>query len=118
MIPCGEFIGLKEFHGGNIFKTSIEKAVSSAPFKKIRSRMVEKIAECDICAYRNICGAPCPAEVYALSGKLNTISPYCEFYKRVIAYAFKMIADGKLEHFFRKEAAKNLKFEYKLNLWQ
>jgi uncharacterized protein len=58
MVPCGEFIGFKEFSGGNIFKTSIEKAMNSKPFKEIRSRMVEKIDECDICGFRHICGSP------------------------------------------------------------
>ena len=65
MIPCGEFIGLKNSSGGNIFKTGIREAMESAPFQKIRSRFVEKIAECDVCLYRNICGAPCPAELGA-----------------------------------------------------
>ncbi|UCD15203.1 MAG: peptide-modifying radical SAM enzyme CbpB, partial [Candidatus Omnitrophota bacterium] len=95
MIPCGEFTGLPEFCGGNIFHSSIEKAISSQAFKKVRARIVEKIAECDVCVYRNICGAPCPAEVYSLSRNLNTISPYCEFYKKIIKYAFKLIAEDK-----------------------
>ncbi|MEK7578768.1 MAG: peptide-modifying radical SAM enzyme CbpB, partial [Patescibacteria group bacterium] len=63
MIPCGEFIGLEDFSGGNIFKDSIEKAMRSSPFKRIRQRFVEKIPECNICILRNICGAPCPAEL-------------------------------------------------------
>jgi len=114
MIPCGEFIALKEFYGGNIFETSIQKAISSKPFKKINSRVVEEIAECDICIYRNICGAPCPAEVYSLSKNINTKSPYCEFYKEIIRYAFKLIAENRVKYLFRKDAFEDIKYEYRL----
>lgn len=114
MIPCGEFIALKGFYGGNIFRSSIKKAINSAPFKKVRSRMVEKISECDTCAYRNICGAPCPAEVYSLSKDLNIKSPYCDFYKDIIKYAFKLISEDKIKYLFRKKALENIKYEYRL----
>jgi uncharacterized protein len=127
MIPCGEFIGLKEFYGGNIFsagggsafggKDIIEQAIQSKPFKKLRERIAEKISECEICLYRNICGAPCPAEVYSLSKNLNTKSPYCEFYKKIIDYAFKLIAEGEIEYFFHKDAVEDIKYEYKLSVW-
>ncbi|TBR18863.1 peptide-modifying radical SAM enzyme CbpB, partial [bacterium] len=53
MIPCGEFIGLKGFSGGNIFKDPVQKAMQSEAFKKVRARFVEKIKECDICDFRN-----------------------------------------------------------------
>ena len=115
MVPCGEFSELKEFYGGNIFKTSVKKAVSSEAFKKVRQRMVEHIPECDVCIYRNICGAPCPAELYSQSRDMNKISPYCEFYKNIIEYAFKLIAGGNIEHVFRKDAFSNIKFEYNLS---
>lgn len=111
IIPCGEFIGLKGFSGGNIFKASIKKAIESAPFKKIRSRIVEKITKCDTCIFRNICGAPCPAELFAL-GNMYQTSVFCEFYKEIIKYAFKVIADGEEKYCFRKNSFKNLKYEY------
>ncbi|MCQ9205717.1 MAG: peptide-modifying radical SAM enzyme CbpB [Omnitrophica bacterium] len=114
MVPCGEFISLEEFYAGNIFKDSIKKALYSKQFKKIRSRIVEKIEECDVCNYRNICGAPCPAESYSANKDLNVKSPYCEFYKEIIKYAFKLIAEDKIKYLFRKEAFKNVKYEYYL----
>ena len=114
MIPCGEFIALKEFYGGNIFKTSINKAISSEPFRKVRSRVVEKIIECDTCIYRNICGAPCPAELYSLSKDMNIKSPYCEFYKEVIKYAFTLIAEDNIKYLFRKNALKDIKYEWRV----
>ena len=43
MIPCGEFIGLEGFSGGNIFRDSIDQAMKSRPFQTIRGRCVEKI---------------------------------------------------------------------------
>jgi len=117
MIPCGEFIGLREFYGGNIFSSSIKEAMSSESFKKIRARMVEKISECDTCIYRNICGVPCPAEVYSLSRDVNVKSPYCEFYKQIIKYAFNLIIEDKVKYLFHKDAIGDAKYEYKLNIW-
>ena len=117
MIPCGEFISLKRFEGGNIFNSSIKKAISSKPFREIRSRIVEKIPECDVCIYRNICGAPCLAEAYLLTKDINRKSPYCEFYKEIIQFAFKLIAEDKIKYLFRKKAFKEIGYEYKLNTW-
>lgn len=113
MIPCGEFIGLKGFRGGNIFKDSIEQAMGSEAFKKIRSRIVEKIDDCDRCTFRNICGAPCPAELHAL-GKMHKKAVFCEFYKEIIKYAFRLIAEGKEKYLLREEGFNNLNYQYKL----
>ncbi len=113
MVPCGEFIGLKRFRGGNIFKDSIDHAMASRPFKEIRSRVVENIAECDICSFRNICGAPCPAELHAL-GDMNKKAVFCEFYKEVINYAFKLIGQGKEKYLLRKDGFTNLNYQYRL----
>ena len=114
MIPCGEFVGAKgDFTGGNIFKDSIEKAMQSEAFEKIRGRYVEKIPECDVCLLRNICGAPCPAEMTSM-GNLYKKSVFCEFYKEIIRYAFKLISEGKEKYLLRPNALKNLKYEYKL----
>ncbi|MFH0771605.1 MAG: peptide-modifying radical SAM enzyme CbpB [Candidatus Omnitrophota bacterium] len=113
MIPCGEFIGLKGFSGGNIFKTDIERAMQSLPFKKIRGRIVEKITECRICNFRNICGAPCPAELHSL-GSMYKKSVFCGFYKEIIKYAFKLIAEGKEKYLLRQGSFEDLQYEYKL----
>ena len=114
MIPCGEFIGLKNSSGGNIFKSGIEKAMQSKPFKNIRSRIVEDIPECSICAYRNICGAPCPAELYSF-GNMRNKAIFCEFYKGIIRHAFKLIAQGREKYCFRPEGLSNLKYAYTLS---
>jgi len=111
MVPCGEFIGFKEFSGGNIFKTSIAKAMNSKPFKEIRARVVEKIDECNTCNFRHICGSPCPAEMYA-RGNMYRKAEFCEFYKEIIRYAFKMIAEDKVKYLLRKEAMKQMVYEY------
>lgn len=113
MIPCGEFIGLKEFSGGNIFKTGIADAMKSASFRKIRERFVEKIEECKTCALRNICGAPCPAELYSM-GNMYGKAVFCEFYKKIINHAFKLISAGEEKYCFRKTGLDNLRYEYKL----
>ena len=115
MIPCGEFIGLKGFSGGNIFNTTISRAMKSSAFKKVRSRVVEKIAECNVCEFRNICGAPCPAELYSL-GDMCKKAVFCEFYKEMIRYGFKLISEKKEKYLFRKEAFGNIKYEYRFEI--
>ncbi len=115
-IPCGEFVSLDEFIGGNIFNSTIQDAIDSKAFNKVRSRVVEKIKECDTCLFRNICGAPCPAEVYSLSKNLYEISPYCEFYKELIKYAFRLIAENRAKYVLREEALKDKNLEYEYNL--
>ncbi len=112
MVPCGEFIGFKEFSGGNIFRTSIEAAMSSKPFRKIRARKVENIEECDICDFRHICGSPCPAEMYA-RGNINRKAVFCDFYKEIIRHAFKMIAEDNVKYLLRKDAMNQMMMEYK-----
>lgn len=113
MIPCGEFIGMKNFSAGSIFKKSIAQAMRSDAFKRVRARAVEKISECDICAFRNICGAPCPAELESL-GNMYQKSVFCNFYKQIIQYAFKMIAQDKVKYLLRDRPLKDFYYEYKL----
>lgn len=113
MIPCGEFIGLNGFSGGNIFNNSIYSAMESNSFRKIRSRFVEKVPECNLCIFRNICGSPCPAELYAL-GNMYKKSVFCTFYKDIIHYAFKLIAEGKEKYCLRTDGLKNMEYAYKL----
>jgi uncharacterized protein len=111
MVPCGEFIGFKEFSGGNIFRTSISKAMNSKPFKEIRGRMVENIDECDTCEFRHICGSPCPAEMYA-RGNINKKAVFCDFYKEIIVHAFKMIAEGNVKYLLRDDSLDQMVYEY------
>lgn len=112
MIPCGEFQGLPGFSGGNIFRNSIEDALGSVPFQQVRGRIVERIPKCRDCAIRHICGAPCPAEAYGLSGDMLQPSPYCEFYQGLVKLAFELIAGGKVHHLVREGALNNLQVDY------
>lgn len=119
IIPCGEFVGLKGFSGGNIFsalsgKAAIERALQCSSFKDIRARSVEKIIECKTCIFRNICGAPCPAELYSL-GNMYKPSVFCEFYKKIIGYAFKLISEGKEKYCLRQGGLEDLEYEYRLH---
>ncbi|MCL5961148.1 MAG: peptide-modifying radical SAM enzyme CbpB [Chloroflexi bacterium] len=112
MVPCGEFQGLAGFSGGNIFKDSIEDAVGSKPFQQVRDRIVERIQECENCAIRHICGAPCPAEIQALRGQMLGISPYCDFYKEIIKLAFQLILEGRVPHLVRETSLDGLQVDY------
>lgn len=113
IIPCGEFVGLNGFSGGNIFTSSIKETLNSSAFKKVRARTVEKIEECNNCIYRNICGAPCPAEIFSINKDMYKISPYCDFYKELIRYAFKLVAADQIKYLFHKEALESIKYEYR-----
>ncbi len=113
-VPCGEFIGLTDFHGPNLVEESVEQALTADSFKDVRSRVVEEITECSQCLYRNICGAPCPAEVYAQSGDLNTVPAYCGFYKELINYAFRLIAEGKTNDLLQDQVYNSMEEVYVL----
>jgi len=112
MIPCGEFIGLREFTGGNIFRDTISRAMNSRAFKKIRARVVEKIGECSDCKLRHICGAPCPAELHSM-GDMHRKAVFCDFYKEIIRYAFRMIAEDKVRYILRRDALDQMAYEYR-----
>lgn len=106
--PCGEFIGKEEFMGGNIFKDSIEQIILSKNFRKVTQRVVENIAECKTCLFRNICGDPCPAEIYSTDKTMLSKSYYCDFYKQMALHAFKVIARNDIENVIRKSALTEL----------
>ncbi len=97
LFPCSEFMGLKAFRGGNIFKDGIEKALASGPFNLVTGRKVEDIEPCERCAIRHFCGSPCPAEAYEMNGRMDSTGAFCEFYEEQVRYAFRLIADGRHE---------------------
>ncbi|OUJ19536.1 Radical SAM superfamily enzyme [Methanonatronarchaeum thermophilum] len=98
--PCTEFIGIEEFN------KDLESALNHTSFKKITERKVENITECQDCEYRHLCGAPCPAEIYAAEGQINKESPYCEFYKSIIEHAFKTIKNNEEKHIIKLDKLK------------
>jgi uncharacterized protein len=95
--PCSEFLGLPEFHGGSLWEMSVPELLATRPFKEVTTRVVEAFAPCNRCAVRHFCGAPCPAEVYAINGKLSAPAPLCDFYAAQARYAFRVIAQGRLD---------------------
>lgn len=99
VFPCSEFIGFEAFKGGNIFSQNIPEILSSKPFQEVTGRVVEHIDPCKRCAIRHFCGAPCPAEVHALTGTFNAPAPYCAFYEEQVRYAFRVIARGEEKHY-------------------
>jgi uncharacterized protein len=99
VVPCSEFLGFPEFSGGNLFDDPLPEILDSDPFRRMKTRLVEDIDYCKRCAVRHYCGAPCSAEVYALTGTLKERPPYCDFYALQARYAFRVIAEGRLETF-------------------
>jgi uncharacterized protein len=99
LFPCSEFIGLPEFRGGNLFTDKLPEVLKSPPFTRITGRKVEDFEPCGSCAIRHFCGSPCPAEVYTTSGTMQAPAPYCEFYVEQVKYAFRVLAEDRLEGF-------------------
>ena len=97
--PCSEFLGLPEFHGGNLWETPVPELLATPQFKQITTRVTEGFAPCNRCAVRHVCGAPCPAEVYAINGRLDAPAPLCDFYTAQAQYAFRVIAQGRLDDY-------------------
>jgi len=95
MFPCSEFIGIKKFRGGNIFRDDIRAVLKTAPFRSVTERRIEDITPCSRCAIRHFCGAPCPAEAWAINGSMASRGAFCRFYEEQIRYAFRLIADNK-----------------------
>ncbi len=102
--PCGEFIGLGEFAGGNLLEHGLEGVLASEPFRAVRARRVEEIEGCSTCTLRNICGNPCPAELQAMHGRMDVRSHYCEYYVRIIRHAFEVIVRGDTWQVLRRSA--------------
>ncbi|MBF0208399.1 MAG: SPASM domain-containing protein, partial [Oligoflexia bacterium] len=99
IFPCSEFIGLTEFSCGNIKQGGIQSALEHSAMKMITTRSVEKIEPCNCCSIRHFCGAPCPAELMANNGNINTPAIYCRFYQEQIRYAFRTIVTGNEEDY-------------------
>ncbi len=99
LFPCSEFIGLKKFKGGNLFKDDINKTLESEAFKRVTGRRIENIQPCSHCALRHFCGSPCPAEAHEMHGSMEKPGAFCELYEEQVRYAFRLIADGKEEAF-------------------
>lgn len=95
VVPCSEFIGMREFSGGNIFKDDPGDILRSQAFKEVTDRRVENFQPCAGCAIRHFCGAPCPAEIFKVTGDINAPSPYCGFFEEQVRHAFRIIAKGQ-----------------------
>jgi uncharacterized protein len=55
-----------------------------------------------------MCGSPCPAEMVASDPNMLLKSYYCDFYKQIAMYAFKVIARNDVEYVVKKSALKEL----------
>ena len=102
--PCGEFIGMEEFRGGNVFTDSMENILGSEHFASVRQRRVEDIHDCRECLLRNVCGAPCPAEIYSTDGTMHAKSAYCNFYQDIARHAMEVICRDDVGSVIRKSA--------------
>ncbi len=115
MFPCSEFVGVKEFKGGNLFKDSIPEVLGTEVFRKVSERQTEQINPCMNCAIQHFCGAPCPAEAYTMNNKdITNRGAFCEFYEEQVRYAFRLIAEEREQDFLWKGWDRGMKqtFEF------
>lgn len=115
LFPCSEFIGINRFRGGNIFKDDIASVIESEPFRLVTGRKIEEIEPCRRCAIRHFCGSPCPAEAYNMNGGMNRTGAFCEFYEEQVRYAFRVIADGKVDAYLWDGWDKNMKTTFNMS---
>ena len=115
MFPCSEFIGLDHFQSGNLFTDDISTILQSEPFRLVTDRKVEDIEPCRHCAIRHFCGAPCPAEAFEMNGGMNKTGAFCEFYEEQVRYAFRVIADGKVDAYLWDGWDKGMKTTFNIN---
>jgi uncharacterized protein len=108
VFPCSEFIGLKKFKGGNIFRDDLRDIMRTDPFNLVTGRRVEDIEPCRSCAIRHFCGSPCPAEAHEMNGGMNRPGAFCELYEEQVRYALRAIADRKENAYLWNDWPKNL----------
>ncbi|MCL6621693.1 MAG: peptide-modifying radical SAM enzyme CbpB [Syntrophobacterales bacterium] len=106
--PCSEFLGLPEFHGGNLFEAPLAEILATPPFRQVTGRRVEDIHPCRRCAVRHFCGAPCPAEIHAMTGTLHGPAALCDFYAAQVRFALGVIAAGRLDAYLWDHWQENL----------
>ena len=115
LFPCSEFIGLEHFCGGNLFRDDIPAVLKSEPFKLVTGRRVEDIDPCCRCAIRHFCGSPCPAEAHEMNGGMHKTGAFCEFYEEQVRYAFRLIADEKVNDYLWDNWDKGLQHVFDLH---
>ncbi len=99
LFPCSEFIGVDRFCGGNLFRDEIPAVLESEPFRLVTGRRIEEIDPCRRCAIRHFCGSPCPAEAHEMNDGMQRTGAFCEFYEEQVRYAFRLIADERVDDF-------------------
>jgi uncharacterized protein len=115
IFPCSEFIGLDHFRAGNLFRDDISEVLQTEQFRIVTGRKVEDIEPCRRCAIRHFCGSPCPAEAYEVNGGMNHTGAFCEFYEEQVRYAFRIIADGKVDAYLWDDWDKGMKDTFKIH---
>ena len=116
MFPCSEFIGIDRFRGGNLFTNDASAVLETEPFRLVTGRKVEDIEPCRHCAIRHFCGAPCPAEAYEMNGGMDKTGAFCEFYEEQVRYAFRVIADGKVDAYMWDDWDKGMKESFNMRV--
>jgi uncharacterized protein len=115
LFPCSEFIGLQQFCGGNLFRDDIPNVLESGAFQSVTGRKVEDIDPCRRCAIRHFCGSPCPAEAHEMNGGMEKTGAFCEFYEEQVRYAFRLIADEKVNDYLWDDWDKGMRQSFAMS---
>jgi uncharacterized protein len=109
--PCHRFVGIDEFHMGNVSDQSIRERVR---FKKIRSLFthcsVDERSVCCNCWARYLCGGSCVKYSYSKHGDLKQpVQRHCLYIKSVIEALLPDVADIIKQPTLRSKLMRNLR---------
>ena len=91
IFPCGRATQSPQLRLGNVHEPHASLAApaqTNLRVAQIRGRRPEHLADCDSCAYRQLCQAGCSVQALERYGTIRSKSPECEFYLEL--YPFLM----------------------------
>jgi len=98
--PCDEFISDdKKFSIGNVNEIdNLDKALkNSLIVKQCLEHRIENIKECNKCIWKKLCSYHCAGNSYFFTGKLNTPTSKCSFYKKFIPMTIELLYNGRIK---------------------
>lgn len=86
--PCASLHD-KRFLAGNVRSKSLKEIRSSPVLEKLWRMSVLDIKGCEECELKFICGGGCHATRFYSNGRLDSVTPNCEFLKKIYWHALE-----------------------------
>jgi len=81
--PCDRFSGLEDFYLGNLHKEGLRAILASKRYSEMRLGFDKSPATCRTCEWLKLCRGGCAYEAYALSGRIDEPTYYCDALKQI-----------------------------------